>query len=255
MPVGIINLEHEPPTFNGVDRPLVDTLIIPSTWREPGFGIWGRLGEDFRYQAYLVDGFRATGFEDETIREGHQEAQLALARSGGGVARLTYVPWNPLQLGVSGYFASANQGELPAGEGKLALGEVDAQLQWHGLEARAELAFSHITGTQYLEQDPPIGSTQYGLYVEGGYDVMRLIRPGGTASVIAYGRYQRVDTNYRVAAGLQPDDAAETQVIEGGLSWLPIPNIAFKGDVRYFDHPLVDGQNQLWIDLGIGWMY
>ena len=43
MPVGIINVYHEPPTFNGVDRPEVDTLIIPSTWREPGFGIFGEL--------------------------------------------------------------------------------------------------------------------------------------------------------------------------------------------------------------------
>ena len=36
VPVGIINVYHEPPTFNGVDRPAVDTYVIPTTWREPG---------------------------------------------------------------------------------------------------------------------------------------------------------------------------------------------------------------------------
>ena len=29
IPVGIINERHEPPSFNGVERPFVDTLIIP----------------------------------------------------------------------------------------------------------------------------------------------------------------------------------------------------------------------------------
>ena len=62
MPVGIINVYHEPPTFNGVDRPDVDVLIIPSTWREPGFGIFGELATGLNYQLYLVNGFNASGF-------------------------------------------------------------------------------------------------------------------------------------------------------------------------------------------------
>ena len=36
MPMGIVNVYHEPPSFNGVDRPDVDQFVIPSTWREPG---------------------------------------------------------------------------------------------------------------------------------------------------------------------------------------------------------------------------
>ena len=39
-PIGIINRKHEPPTFNGVDRPAVDQLIIPTTWRELGAGVY-----------------------------------------------------------------------------------------------------------------------------------------------------------------------------------------------------------------------
>ena len=31
-PVGIINERHEPPVFHGVERPFVDTVIIPTTW-------------------------------------------------------------------------------------------------------------------------------------------------------------------------------------------------------------------------------
>src|SRR2546430_12274352 len=37
-PVGIINETHEPPTFNGVDRPGFDHDVIPTTWPRIGLG-------------------------------------------------------------------------------------------------------------------------------------------------------------------------------------------------------------------------
>src|SRR5579862_8980554 len=88
MPVGIVNVYHEPPTFNGVDRPDTDELIIPSTWREPGLGVFGAW-RSLRWQAYVVNGVNATGFTASAgLRDGHQEAQLALGHDWGVVARV-----------------------------------------------------------------------------------------------------------------------------------------------------------------------
>ena len=39
MPIGIINERHEPPVFYGVERPFVDTVIIPTTWFDVGAGV------------------------------------------------------------------------------------------------------------------------------------------------------------------------------------------------------------------------
>ena len=39
--IGIINENHLPNTFNGNKRPMVETLLIPSTWRELGVGFYG----------------------------------------------------------------------------------------------------------------------------------------------------------------------------------------------------------------------
>ena len=36
--IGILNENHLPTNFNGVERPIVETLIIPATWRELGIG-------------------------------------------------------------------------------------------------------------------------------------------------------------------------------------------------------------------------
>ena len=41
VPVGIINERHEPPVFHGVERPFVDTVIVPTTWFEAGAGVHG----------------------------------------------------------------------------------------------------------------------------------------------------------------------------------------------------------------------
>ena len=42
VPMGIINF-HEPTTFNGVERPSMDNKIVPTTWREIGIGVAGRM--------------------------------------------------------------------------------------------------------------------------------------------------------------------------------------------------------------------
>jgi len=39
IPMGIVNEYHEPPTFNGVERPNLDKYIVPTTWREIGLGL------------------------------------------------------------------------------------------------------------------------------------------------------------------------------------------------------------------------
>jgi hypothetical protein len=52
MPVGIINERHEPPVYHGVERPLVDTVIIPTTWFETGAGYGNSAGLALR--AYVT---------------------------------------------------------------------------------------------------------------------------------------------------------------------------------------------------------
>ncbi len=39
--IGILNENHLPVNFNGVERPLVEQMVIPATWRELGIGFYG----------------------------------------------------------------------------------------------------------------------------------------------------------------------------------------------------------------------
>ena len=69
VPMGIINEYHEGPTYNGVERPSLDGKVIPTTWREIGFGIAGRSNElSFRYQLYAMNGF--VSFNEDYVLRG-----------------------------------------------------------------------------------------------------------------------------------------------------------------------------------------
>src|ERR1700744_4586789 len=55
--IGIVNENHLPVNFNGVERPLVETMIIPSTWREIGIGFYGQAATvPFTYCVAVVNG-------------------------------------------------------------------------------------------------------------------------------------------------------------------------------------------------------
>src|ERR1041385_8378414 len=82
MPLGILNETHEPPTYYGVERNEVETRIIPTTWRELGFGPHGERGGGLRCDAGVTTGFNAGKLDEPAfgIRSAHQEGQLADAR-------------------------------------------------------------------------------------------------------------------------------------------------------------------------------
>ena len=93
VPVGIINERHEPPIYYGVERPFVDTVIVPTTWFEVGAGVHGELGRGWRYRAYVMSPLNAREFSaEEGLRGGRAEGighQHRTARRDGtpGVRR------------------------------------------------------------------------------------------------------------------------------------------------------------------------
>ena len=56
LPVGMLNVTHEPNTFYGVERNEVEKRIIPSTWWEAGFGFNGKLHQVLTMTSYFTQG-------------------------------------------------------------------------------------------------------------------------------------------------------------------------------------------------------
>ncbi|HEX7480810.1 MAG TPA: hypothetical protein VF331_23615 [Polyangiales bacterium] len=277
VPMGIINQWHEPPMFHGVERPMVDTVIIPSTWREAGAGLFGELIPGLRYQLYLMTGLNAAGFSaDQGLREGMGEAANARANGLAVSGRIEYEPALGVVAGLSGYYGlSGPNAQLHDATGaRLALGVpvegvvVDARARRFGFEARAELAYFHIAETARLRMATDgsgkslgldIGSALAGGYVELAYDVLTAAHL--EQALLPFVRLERYDTMAGVAgrARTPADEKAAATELVAGLTYRPVSQVAVKGDFRWSNpdgagpsgHSDAVGR----VDLGLGVMF
>jgi hypothetical protein len=77
LPLGKLNEVHDSPIQDLTFRPLVDSLIIPTTLRDAGIGAYGELTEDLAYNVTLTNGFRgldADGVNAITATDGLDDA-------------------------------------------------------------------------------------------------------------------------------------------------------------------------------------
>lgn len=102
--IGILNENHLPVNFNGVERPLVEQLIIPATWRELGIGFYGSLDRlPLNYSIAILNGLNAEHFEHGNgIAGGRAEGNLASANNLAVTASVQYA-WTDFKFQVSGY--------------------------------------------------------------------------------------------------------------------------------------------------------
>ena len=108
--LGIINENHLPTTFNGNDRPFVERLVIPSTWRELGICYYGSSQriQGLNYTLGLVNGLNCSGFEfGSGIREGRYEGSNASASNLAITGALLYYI-NNFRFQLSGYYGGSN---------------------------------------------------------------------------------------------------------------------------------------------------
>ena len=91
LPIGYMNETHEPTRYFGVTRNLVETAIIPTTWREMGLGLRGRTPEGWRWDAGLVTSFELTKWPkadaSDTKASPTFNSVIAVATSTPGLAR------------------------------------------------------------------------------------------------------------------------------------------------------------------------
>lgn len=64
-PIGGFNQNHDGPKWEFISRPISSTTIIPSTWSNVGFGIFGKYGRNNLVWAYEF--YATNGFDDKII--------------------------------------------------------------------------------------------------------------------------------------------------------------------------------------------
>jgi hypothetical protein len=263
IPMGFINEMHEPPYFFGVRRPEVETVLIPSTWNEIGFGFFGQ-GEaagKVEYRTYLVNGLRASRFEDSGIREGRQLSNRALMEDVAWTGRLDYSPNFAPGLLVGGSFWLGNSGQNEDFNGShpnvfTAIGEAHAQYRYRQLSLRALGTWTGIddAATVSAANGETIASRMDGWYVEAGYDILPHLVRGTRQALAPFVRYEHLDTQAAVPSGFQRNSSLDQQVYTIGLSYKPIDRVVIKADYRNFqtDGPTPTADE---VAVGLGFVY
>ncbi len=113
LPIGIMSYMHEPTTFYSVNRPLTETAIIPSTWREMGAVLTGDLPGHFTYRTGIVNGGNGQKFSETSwISGGRSKGSKAKAEDFAGFANLEWKGFEGLTVGTSYYRADNGQNEV-----------------------------------------------------------------------------------------------------------------------------------------------
>jgi len=247
MPMGFVNLIHEPPFYFGNNRPEVERQILPSTWRDIGVGLFGEVLPNLTYTTYVVNGLNAANFTADGIRSGRQQGSQAKAEDLAFVGRLDYAPAvvPGLSFGGSAYLGNSGQNQTFTNLTTKAQQNINAftqlyegHVQWkyRGLEFRTLGSWGHIedAGVLSAAKGQTIGEENYGWYSEAGYDILPLLNPNTTQYLAPFFRYEQMDTIASAPIGFSDDETKNKKIYQFGLQYKPIPNVVIKADYRNF---------------------
>ena len=267
IPMGFVNQLHEPTYYYGASRPEVERTIIPSTWRENGAGIFGRLGSRVTYQAYAVSSFKGSRFNAAGFRAGRQKGMKAITNDWSFVMRADVDVVSGLSAGASIYYGHQGQGQSVGGVnlGSLAttIYELHAQYERYGLTVRALFSQAFVDNPDNLNLGlVNEGNTDFlaeklqGGYVEFAYDVMPLLRPETNIALEPFFRYERVDTQARMQSAVYARTLKyDRHLYTAGLQMQPIDQLVFKLDYRWIVQESNDENLAKQIELGVGYVF
>jgi hypothetical protein len=241
--IGILNENHLPVNFNGVERPLVEQFIIPATWRELGVGFYGTAANmPLNYSIAIMNGLNSADFvHGSGIAEGRAEGSNALANNLALNASVQYTAGD-FKFQVSGYMGGT-VGLSPRGADSLGLnsgafgtplylGEADVQYFHNGIAAKILGTYINYPEANKINAAYANNTAQssYGAYAEVGYDW--LYTKHKQAQFVTFVRGEKLDMNSTISSnGIYDGTLDQTHVI-AGITYLPIPNVAIKADVR-----------------------
>ncbi|MCH7344945.1 porin [Pelomonas sp. CA6] len=261
VPMGLINENHEPTAYLGVERNFVETAIIPSTWREGGLQLVGQLDSGWTLQAGLSTGFDLNKW-DAGSREGresplgaiHQEMALARSRDLSVFTAANYRGIPGLLLGASLFTGKATHKQT-AIESRITLWDLHARWTPGAWDLSAVYSRGSISNTAGLNlplvgKDSLIPSRFDGAYLQAGYKLWER----GSYVLKPFARWERFNTAAAFAdlgAGLTPTAQDAEQVWTVGANFEFAPGVVLKADLQRFK--LNKDMNR--VNLGLGWSF
>lgn len=274
IPAGLLNENHEPTYFYGVQRNFVETLIIPSTWREGGISVFGSTEAGLDWNLGLTTGVDLSkwNFSPEVapyssalqliassaapLQATHQEGAFANAEHLSGYLALNYRGVPGLTLGGSVFGGGATPALPGIGAQKVALAEVHGRYQTGPWDLSALYAQGRISGTGAANRLVPGAANPLPARFDGGYlQAAYTLWQGKGMRLAPFGRYERYDMGASYE-GLAPGFGAtpsgfpipRDRVATVGTNFYLNPDVVLKLDYQQFQN----NKDFTRFDLGLG---
>ena len=261
IPAGLLNENHEPTAFYGVERNFVETAIIPSTWREGGLQVVGSYDNGITTQLGVSTGFDLNKW-DANSSEGaesplgsiHQELSLAKAHDASVFGALNWRGVPGLLVGGSIFTGGATQGQSPE-RARVTLWDLHARYtpgRWDlsGLYSRGTISNTAALNTPLIGSTTLIPASFDGWYAQAAYRVWS----NADYSLAPFARWEQFNTARSFAAlgaGLSPQAARTEAVATVGANFMIGSGIVLKADYQRFRL----NRDADRFDLGLGWSF
>ena len=239
--VGLINENHEPVLFFGVERPSYNKYIIPTTWFGNGFAVYGTTS-GFEYKLNIMEGLNSDKFSNSGgIRSGRQKGYKSDASAMMYNLNLNYVNISGLKIGGSVVYNDAigDTSNIP-----FTLVEVHADYRKNGFILIGEYGNISYQNSN-LEQSS-------GYYFDFGYDFSRLLNwDWKTIPFVRYTDYNTATSTVNAGDELLANHHSAWMI---GISVLPLDNIVLKADYS-IDTIELNSDETDYFNLGIGYRF
>lgn len=272
VPMGIINEYHEPTTYNGVERPTIDSKVVPTTWREIGAGFTGSVqGAALNYQIYLVNGFKSYDNEgvlggSKGIRSGRQKGASSFISSPNLSAKVNYYGIPGLQIGIATYLGKtqstlfdgldssddiAKESADSSQVGINMLG-LDYRFSRGNFRSRGQFIYNKINNTKAYNEftGSDLGEGTIGWYIEGAYDFNF---SASNQKITPFIRFEKYDLNHKTD-GIQQNEAYNVREYFAGVGYTLAPGVVWKADMQWIkSQSASNAQKQF--NMGIGFWF
>lgn len=238
IPAGILNENHEPTTFFGVERNQVETKIIPTGWWEGGVAYEGAFNNGIKTDVAVHSGLSV----DSTykVRTGRQKVSEATAKDPAITGAITWNGVPGYEVGGSTQWQRDIRQSQDVDSASAIFGEVHTNIRKGPIGFRALAARWDIdgSGAAALGADEQVGwYAEPSYYFDTNY---------GEAGIFT--RYEFHDNN----AGDSTD--SETEEYLAGINFWPVEDVVLKADYKHIDAAPGSNSDDI-INLGVGFTY
>ncbi len=269
VPMGLVNLRHEPTLFNTVQRPDIEKHLLPSTWHENGALVYGRFDNaNIEYTAGVINALnlnnKYTISEDQEnnpqskwIRSGRLGSSANASFEPAFVGRVDYTGINGLMVGASVYYGDGSNLKDPKPEDAIqdvsglttTMFDIHAKYDNGPFSAYGLYTQTKLDGAEKLELNSNAVEKASGYYANASYDVSSLV--GLEYKLPVFAQYENYNPVEKTVDGSN-EDTFQTEIVTIGLNFFPADQVVLKADYAIKEVNNVDSNT---FSFGLGFIF